>query len=219
MVSKKISQLPPASSMGDADLMAIVQGGVTKRILGADVRTSLSTIVQAFVADVSSAGAIEALLHGQPPFDFVAGFPIIVFNSDSQSLALNLPAGGIPPGLYSWDGSSISLSRTLALDEKFTAGYILDFPSGNQYIGPTFWKIQNVGGAAVAAASGMMQSAFSSYKNTASGLTATTVQAAIDEVSAESVRAGGVCAEVWLGTAVEYAALPVKSATTVYVLT
>lgn len=190
MVSKKISQLPPTTSMNNADLMAVVQGGVTKKITGSDLRSSVLPMAQALIANLSSTGEAEALLQGQPPTTFVGGFSLIAFNSVPGASNFILPGGSLPPGFYDWDGSSVALIRGLVEGDYFLSGNIVDFATGDYYIGPQFWKVTQTGGGQISAASGMQQSRFSSYDPTVSGLVAKTVQAAIDEVAASP--SGGI---------------------------
>ena len=59
---KKISQLPAASALSDADLIPIVQAGVTKKATKAQVGASIiaaAAASQAIVVDVSGSDSIE----------------------------------------------------------------------------------------------------------------------------------------------------------------
>lgn len=59
---KKISQLPAASSLSDADLFAVVQAGVTKKATKAQIAASViasQSAAQVVVVDVSGSADIE----------------------------------------------------------------------------------------------------------------------------------------------------------------
>lgn len=135
MAQRKISELPSASSVGDSDLIAIVQGGVTKKLAASFLKAgSVVTHIKALPASPTDGQAVNVVSFysgwaatSKPP---VGGGPF-VYNASISKSAHNGGTVISPESIVAFSGAASDIATLLGWTGSGTGCWIRDLNGGN----------------------------------------------------------------------------------------